>query len=84
MSALYVLLIEKVLQGEQVPSGEEGYYFAMAHRAPWWKIMSAIAKSLHSRGLVSNPEPQIWPSYDTAADSLGYPRAYIRGMGTSR
>lgn len=84
LSALYLLLIEKILQRETIPSDEAGIYFGAAFKTSQWKILSAISKSLHSRGLVKQLEPQVWSSYDTAADELGWPRAYIRGMGTSR
>ncbi|KZL68076.1 nad dependent epimerase dehydratase family protein [Colletotrichum incanum] len=83
LAALYVLLIEKILQGEPIPSDEVGIYFGVAYKISWWKVMSAISLALHSRGLVKDPEPQFWPSYDAAADELGWPRAYIRGMGAS-
>ncbi|GJC90129.1 hypothetical protein ColLi_12967 [Colletotrichum liriopes] len=83
LAALYVLLIEKILQGEPIPSDEVGIYFGVAYKISWWKVMSAISQALHSRGLVKDLEPQFWSSYDAAADELGWPRAYIRGMGTS-
>ncbi|OBR07670.1 Nad dependent epimerase dehydratase family protein [Colletotrichum higginsianum IMI 349063] len=83
LAALYVLLIEKILQGDPIPSDEVGIYFGVAYTMSWWKVMSAIARALHSRGLVKDLEPQFWPSYDAAADELGWPRAYTRGMGAS-
>ncbi|KAJ3535359.1 hypothetical protein NM208_g1129 [Fusarium decemcellulare] len=84
MSALFVLLLEKILRGESVPHGEEGYYFAMAHRSPYWKVMEGLAKGLYSRGLVTEPTVQVWPDDDMASENLGFPRTYIRAIGTSR
>ena len=84
LTALYALLVEKILQKEPIPSGEKGYYFAMAHKISWWTVMSYLAKGLHQRGLVTEPEAQTWPSYDMAADNLGWPRQFVRAMGTSR
>ncbi|KAH9886123.1 NAD(P)-binding protein [Xylariomycetidae sp. FL2044] len=81
--ALYALLVESILQGKQVPSGEDGYYFAMAHRAPWWAAMSRIAQLLHARGLVTDPEVKVWPSDEMAADTLGFPRQFVRAMNVS-
>ncbi|KAM5349180.1 hypothetical protein ACJ41O_009003 [Fusarium nematophilum] len=84
LSALYVLLVQKILEGDQtIPTGEKGYYFAMVHRSPWWKVMDDLAEGLYSRGLVSEPKVHVWPSYDEAADSLGFPRQYVRAIGTS-
>ncbi|KAE9369113.1 hypothetical protein N431DRAFT_469047 [Stipitochalara longipes BDJ] len=49
--ALYTLLVQKILQKEPIPSGEKGYYFAIAHRAPWWDVLERLAEALHARGL---------------------------------
>ncbi|KAJ3958890.1 hypothetical protein N0V92_004529 [Colletotrichum tropicale] len=80
---LYRLLTENILLGKPIPSGREGYYFATVHRVPWWDVMDRIAMAMHARGLVDEPTTKVWPSYDVAADTLGFPRLYIRAMGTS-
>jgi hypothetical protein len=82
--AFYALLTEKILQKEPIPSGEKGYYFAIAHRTHWWDVMQRLAKVLHAHGLVAEPKADIWPSYEMAAEYLGFPRLYVRAMGTSR
>jgi len=46
--------------------------------------MDRIAEAMHARGLVEKPEAKIWPSYEMAAKSVGYPLEYIRAMGMSR
>ncbi|KAE8451665.1 hypothetical protein EG329_003122 [Mollisiaceae sp. DMI_Dod_QoI] len=83
LTALYALLVEKILQKEPIPSGEKGYYFAMAHRISWWTIMSRLAEGLHMRGLVTEPRVQTWPSYDMASEHLRWPPQFVRAMGTS-
>ncbi|KAI1392961.1 NAD(P)-binding protein [Hypoxylon trugodes] len=83
LAALYALLVEKVTHKEPIPSGEKGYYFATVHKCPWWEVMDGIAKSMHERGLVAEPKAQLWPSYELAADQLGFPRRFIRAMATS-
>ncbi|KAJ0382175.1 hypothetical protein COL922a_013087 [Colletotrichum nupharicola] len=80
---LYRLLTENILLGKPIPSGREGYYFATVHRVPWWDVMDRIAVAMHARGLVDEPTTKVWPIYDVAADTLGFPRLYIRAMGTS-
>lgn len=84
LTAVYVALIGNILQNTSIPSGENGYYFATAHRSPWWKVMQLIAEGLHSRGLVKEPKVDVWPTYDEAADALGFPRLYVRAMCTSK
>ena len=83
LTALHVLLLEKSLRDELIPIGDQGYYFAMAHRLPSTKVMESLAKGLHLRRLVKNPEVQVWPSYDVAADSLGFHRLYMEAIGTT-
>ncbi|KAI0149688.1 NAD(P)-binding protein [Hypoxylon sp. NC0597] len=83
LTAFYALLVEKILNNEPVPSGEKGYYFAFAHREPWWEVMQRLADALYARGLVAEPKVQVWPSYEMAAEVLGFPRQHIRAIGTS-
>ncbi|KAI1459922.1 NAD(P)-binding protein [Annulohypoxylon moriforme] len=83
LTALYALIVEKILQKEPVPNGENGYYFAATHKAPWWEIMQRLADGLYARGLVTEPKVQVWPSYNVAAEQLGFPRQYVRAIGTS-
>jgi dTDP-4-dehydrorhamnose reductase len=80
----YVLILKKILQGEKLPSGEEGYYFAVAHEVSWWDIAQGLADALHARGLVKDPTAKIWPSDDMAAEALDLPRQYVRLMHTAR
>ncbi len=84
MVDLYIIIVEKIVQKEPIPSGESGYYFAMAHRVPWWDVMDRIAENLHSRGLVAEPRAQIWHSDKMAAEYLRFPLQYVRAMGASR
>lgn len=84
LSKLYALLVSKIIKKAPLPSGEHGYFFAFSHNVSTWSLMQRFATSLHDRGLVSNPEPVVWPSYETAADYLGWPRAHVRAMGTNK
>lgn len=81
MTEIYALITEKILNQSPIPSGEEGYYFAVAHRTSWWSIMDGIAKAMHRRGLVKEPTAQVWPSHEMAAESLQFPVKYVRVMG---
>ncbi|KAL6850631.1 hypothetical protein ACO1O0_007755 [Amphichorda felina] len=83
LAELYALLVEKILLKEPIPSGEKGYYFAMSHQTSWWTITKRLAEAMYARGLVDSPEVKTWPSYDEAADALGFPRLHVRAMGTA-
>lgn len=76
--------MEKILKNEPVPTGEKGYYFAMAHKTSLWDVMQRLAGALHKRGFVDEAEVKVWPTDDMAAESLGWPRLFVRAMGTSR
>lgn len=82
LAALYVLLVRKILEGEDIPTVEDGYYFAMAHRASQREVMQRITSSLHQRGLVSKAHPHIWASDEEAAEKLGFP--LIQPMAKAR
>ncbi|GKU21468.1 unnamed protein product [Fusarium langsethiae] len=82
LTDVYVRLVSRILKQEPIQVGHDRYFFAIAHKAHWWKMMDKIAEGLHSRGLVTEPKAKIWSDYHTAADSLGFPRAYIRAMAT--
>ncbi|VUC22173.1 unnamed protein product [Clonostachys rosea] len=83
LTALYAAILEKIILKETIPSGEKGYYFAMAHKSPWWEVMERLAQSMHARGLVSEPTAKVWPSYEVAAEHTGFPLIFIRAIGTS-
>ncbi|KAF5624583.1 hypothetical protein F52700_9752 [Fusarium sp. NRRL 52700] len=80
LTDLYILILNKILKEEPIAVGNDRYFFSVAHRISWWKIMDKIAEGLYARGLVDDPSPKIWPNYDVAADALGFPRRFIRPM----
>ncbi|KAL4731795.1 hypothetical protein ACLX1H_000786 [Fusarium chlamydosporum] len=84
LTDIYVRLLSKILKKEPIAVGHDGYFFAIAHKAHWWKMMDRIAEGLYSRGLVTEPKAKFWSDYDTAADSLGFTRAYVGAMTTHR
>lgn len=83
MTELYALIVENILQQHPIPSGDKGYYFAIAHRIPWWITMDSLAAHLYRRGLVAESTARIWPTYEMAADCLGFPTKYVRAMVAS-
>ncbi|TDZ17692.1 hypothetical protein Cob_v009446 [Colletotrichum orbiculare MAFF 240422] len=81
--SFYGIITEKILLEEPVPSGKKGYYFVHSHFASWWSVMQRIAEAMHARGLVTHSSPVVWPDDDTAAESLGLPRQFLRAMVSS-
>ncbi|CAJ2501453.1 Uu.00g043060.m01.CDS01 [Anthostomella pinea] len=79
LTDFYARLVEKIIRKEQLPSGEDGYYFAVAHSTHWWDILDHLALALHARGL-AEPATHIWPSEEMAAQSLGVPVDYARSI----
>jgi hypothetical protein len=78
MTALYMQLVEKILQKETIPSGKEGYYFAVAHDIIWWEYLDQLAEVLHASGITADTKTEIWPSDAAAAEVLGLPIPFVR------
>lgn len=83
LTALYRRIVEKVLGKEELPSGSEGYYFALAHDLQWWEVSGRLAVALKDRGLVTDSKTEIWPSNEAAALSLGVPEQYVQALWNS-
>ena len=83
LTALYGRIIEKILKKEALPTGTEGYYFALAHDLVWWEVLNHLAEALHSRGLVTDTKTQIWPSDEAAAEALGVPVQFVQPLWNS-
>ena len=78
LTALYRLIVEKILLKETLPSGTEGYYFALAHNVQWWESLDRLAIALHARGLIDDAETSTWPNYEAAAEALGIPLQFVQ------
>ena len=83
LSALYGQIVEKIIRGEGLPSGTEGYYFALAHDLHLWEVADSLAVALHARGLVEDPKTQIWPSDEAAAEALKVPVQFVQPLWNS-
>lgn len=83
LTTLYGRIIQKILQKEALPSGKEGYYFALAHELVWWEVLDQLAASLKARDLVTDSKVQIWPSEEAAAEALGVPVQFVQPLWNS-
>ena len=83
LTALYGQIIKKILQKEALPSGTEGYYFALAHDLIWWEVLDQLAVALNARGLITDSKIQIWSSDEAAAKALGVPEQFVQPLWNS-
>ncbi|KAH7386207.1 hypothetical protein BKA64DRAFT_136350 [Cadophora sp. MPI-SDFR-AT-0126] len=83
LTTFYQCLISKVLSGDSIPSGENGYYFAISHYFNWWDVLENLATALYGRGLIKDPEIHFWPSDEVAASALNIPLPYVRVLWDS-
>lgn len=69
-TALYCRIIHAALNTEEIPSGKEGYYFAVAHDMDMWEFPDHHAAAVEARGLVTSDKPEVYPSDEFAAKAI--------------
>ncbi|KAF4964988.1 hypothetical protein FSARC_7166 [Fusarium sarcochroum] len=77
LTALYWQIIKAILHNETIPSGTEGYYFAVAHDIDVWEFLDHLATAFKTRGLATDERPEVFPSDDFAADAIGVPVQFL-------
>lgn len=83
LTALYGRIVEKIIRNETLPSGKQGYYFALAHDLQWWEILDHLALALKARGLVADTNLRVWPNDEVAAKLLGVPTPFVQALWNS-
>lgn len=83
LTALYGRIIEKVLRQEALPSGTEGYYFALAHDLFMGEVADHLAAALKARDLVPDSRTQVWASDEAAAEALKVPVQFVQVLWNS-
>jgi len=83
LTALYGQIIEKITKKEIIPSGEEGYYFALAHTIMWWEALDHLAEALKARGIATDSKTYVWSSDEAAAQVLGVPARFVQVLWNS-
>ncbi|CRL22542.1 NAD(P)-binding domain [Penicillium camemberti] len=83
LTALYGRIIENILQGEPIPAGREGYYFALAHYLHLGEVLDHLAIQLKARDLISDSKTKIYLNDEAAASSLGIPVPFVRPLWNS-
>lgn len=83
LTALYGRIIENILQGELLPTGREGYYFALAHYLHLGEVLDHLAIQLKARGLITDSKTKVYLNDEAAASSLGIPVPFVRPLWNS-
>lgn len=53
-TALYVALLAKILEEEEIDHGRQGYYLASPGSIAWTDLYKQMAKALAKRGVIEN------------------------------
>jgi hypothetical protein len=83
LTALYGLIVERFLRGESLPSGREGYYFALAHDIFLGEFGDYLAGELRDTGMTSDSEARPYSDEQAAAESLGVPVQFVQMLWDS-
>ena len=71
------------MSGQDIPSGKEGYYFALGHETYWHETLDHLAAALKARDLVTDSSVDVWESDDAAAEVLGVPVQFVQALWNS-
>ncbi|KAJ4256785.1 hypothetical protein NW762_008881 [Fusarium torreyae] len=77
LTALYSQIVQATLHNETIPSGTEGYYFAVAHDIDVWEFLDHLATAFKARGLATDEQPNIFPNDEFAAEAIGVPVQFL-------
>ncbi|KAF5581026.1 nad dependent epimerase dehydratase family [Fusarium pseudocircinatum] len=73
-------IIQAALHNEEIPSGKNGYYFAVAHDIDMWDFQDHPATAMKARGLVSSDTPDVYPSDEFAAEAIDVPVEFLEAL----
>ncbi|KAF4340188.1 hypothetical protein FBEOM_5885 [Fusarium beomiforme] len=77
LTALYSPIVRAALNNEDILSGKEGYYFAVAHDVDMWEFQDHFAAAMEARGLVPNDKPDVYPVNEFAAEAVEVPGEFL-------
>ncbi|KAF5259914.1 hypothetical protein FOXYS1_9466 [Fusarium oxysporum] len=80
LTALYYRIVHAALKNEDIPSGKEGYHFAVAHEMDMWEFQDHLAAAMKARGLVSSDKPEVYPSDEFAAEAIDVPVEFLSAL----
>ncbi|RYC85682.1 hypothetical protein BFJ63_vAg11423 [Fusarium oxysporum f. sp. narcissi] len=80
LTALYYRIIHAALKNEDIPSGKEGYNFAVAREMDMREFQDHLAAAMKARGLVSSDKPEVYPSDEFAAEAVDVPVEFLSAL----
>ncbi|QKD50238.1 uncharacterized protein FOBCDRAFT_270024 [Fusarium oxysporum Fo47] len=80
LTALYYRIIHAALKNEDIPSGKEGYNFAVAREMDMREFQDHLAAAMKARGLVSSDKPEVYPSDEFAAEAIDVPVEFLSAL----
>ncbi|PYI30019.1 NAD dependent epimerase/dehydratase [Aspergillus indologenus CBS 114.80] len=88
LARLYVTLVARILSGEEIPFGRNGYYFANTGSHKWVDVTSRIGKAGYDLGVLKSASPRSISLKDAAeklADGdVGYAEACFASNSSTR
>lgn len=83
--ALYELLVAKIVAGEEIPSGEQGFYFSGNGRHTWKDVAQGVGDALLAVGVGEGEIKKIsleegaerWTNGDTLFAELAFASKYV-------
>jgi hypothetical protein len=68
-TSLYFFLLQRMLDGKEIPHGKRGYYLCSPGQVAWQDIYAALAKALYKKGIIDSPE--LTPADDDVLEKMG-------------
>lgn len=81
LAKLYEIVVQKLLNGEDLPSGEKGIYFSANGHHTWLEVANGLADALFTLGVSETEEAKSisleeaaerWTGGDTLYAELGF------------
>ncbi|VUC23390.1 unnamed protein product [Clonostachys rosea] len=78
LARFYARIIHCIVHGNAPVGGADGYFFASAHKIPWWDLLHHLAGRLHAKGLISTADVNVWPNENLAVESFGMSLEFVK------
>jgi len=76
LANLYVLLVEKIIAGKELPTGKKGILFSATGRFSWFELAQGIANAFFDLKAIKTKEP-VSVDLSTASERWGFPEFMV-------